>query len=345
MVEIWYALVTVLLAAYAVLDGFDLGVGILHRTLGRTPDERAQTLATIGPFWDGNEVCLIAAGGTLLLAFPAALASALSGFYLAIFMVLWALLGRGLSIELRQHVSDPLWVAFWDTAFHLCSTLLAFLLGVALGNVVRGVPLDEEGFFALQLFTTFSTHGEVGLLDWYTLLAGGFTCLALALHGALYLAWKAEAELAARARATSRRLGVVTLPAFALMSGATFWIRPDIGHAVISRPLVWAALASFVLAAVTLVGAVRAGADRRAFLASSALVVSVLAATAAAMFPSVLTSTRGTPALDAYAAAAPASSLRTALWWWPPAALLVVGYFTTLFRHHRGRLLAAAHDD
>lgn len=349
MVEIWFALVVALLAAYATLDGFDLGVGILHRILGRTAEERAQSIAAIGPFWDGNEVCLIAAGGSLLLAFPAALASALSGFYLAIFMVLWALLGRGLSIELRQHLNDPLWLAFWDSAFSLCSTLLAFLLGVALGNVVRGVPLHDDGYFTLQLFTTFSPHGEVGLLDWYTVLAGVFTTVALAVHGSLYLAWKAEPELAARARPLSRKLAWAASPLFAALSAATFWLRPDMLHGLSTRPLAWAALLLLACSGAVLGWSLRTatppGSDRRAFLASSGLIVGVMAATACSMFPTMLASTRATPGIDAYTAAAPASSLRTALFWWPVAAVLVVVYFTTLFRHHRGRLLAAAHDE
>ena len=345
MVELWFALVCLLLAAYATLDGFDLGVGIVHRVLGRTPEERAQTLATIGPFWDGNEVCLIAAGGTLFLAFPAALASALSGFYLAIFMMLWSLLGRGLSIELRQHVNDPLWIAFWDTAFAVCSTLLAFLLGVAFANLVRGVPLREDGFFTLQLFTTFMPRGEVGLLDWYTVLSGMFTTVALAVHGCLYLAWKADEALAVRAHRLARRLALAAIPLFVALSVATFWLRPDMGRALAHRPLGWLALAALVVAAGTLAWSLRTRADRRTFLASSALIVSVVAATATAVFPIMLASTHDAPPLDAYTAAAPDSSLRAAAYWWPAAALLAVGYFTILFRHHRGRLQALAHDE
>lgn len=345
MVEMWFVLVCGLLAAYATLDGFDLGVGVVHRFLGRSPEERAQTLATIGPFWDGNEVCLIAAGGTLFLAFPAVLASALSGFYLAIFMLLWSLLGRGLSIELRQHVNDPLWIAFWDTAFAVCSTLLAFLLGVAFANVVRGVPLREDGFFTLQLFTTFMPHGEVGLLDWYTVLSGVFTTVALAVHGCLYLAWKAEEALAARAHRLGRTLALVAIPLFLALSVATFWLRPDMGRALVARPLGWLALAALAAAGATLALSLRTRRDRRTFLASSALIVSVVAATATAVFPTMLKSTHEAHSLDAYAAAAPASSLRAAAYWWPVAAVLVVSYFTILFRHHRGRLQALAHDE
>lgn len=345
MVELWFALVCVLLAAYATLDGFDLGVGILHRFLGRTEDERSAIITTIGPFWDGNEVCLIAAGGTLLMAFPAVLGSALSGFYLAIFMLLWSLLGRGLSIELRHHVHDPLWIAFWDTAFAATSTLIAFLLGVAFANVVRGVPLHEDGYFSLQLFTSFSPRGEVGLLDWYTLLSGVFTVVALAVHGAMYLAWKSEPAMAARARAASRPLLLAAAPLFVALSVATFVLRPDMLQALATRPLAWLFGAGFVASAVGLAIALRAGADRRAFLASCGLIVSVVAATAATVFPVMLASTRAAPSITAYAAAAPVSSLRVAAYWWPVAALLVVGYFTTIFRHHRGRLLAAIHHD
>jgi cytochrome d ubiquinol oxidase subunit II len=139
MVELWYAIVALMLTAYVVLDGFDLGAGALHLFVARTDTERRQVLAAIGPYWDGNEVWLLASGGALLVAFPKALAVGLSGFYLAIFFLLWTLLLRGISIEFRSHVEAPLWRAFWDAVFGCASGLLAILFGAALGNLLRGV--------------------------------------------------------------------------------------------------------------------------------------------------------------------------------------------------------------
>src|SRR5690242_5699496 len=137
MVEAWYVIVTALFGVYVLLDGFDFGAGMVRPLVARTEAERRQVLAAIGPFWDGNEVWLLAAGGALFLAFPGALASGVSGFTFAIFLVLWCLMGRGLAIELRAHVPDGMWRSFWDTLFVLSSTLLAVFFGVAFGNLVR----------------------------------------------------------------------------------------------------------------------------------------------------------------------------------------------------------------
>src|SRR5271154_4551231 len=144
MAGLWFWIVAAMIATYVVLDGFDLGAGAIYLVAAKTNDERRRVLRAIGPVWDGNEVWLIAAGGTLYFAFPVLYASAFSGFYLALMMVLWLLILRGISIELRGHIDGPLWKPFWDLVFGVSSTLLALLLGVALGNVVRGVPLDSS---------------------------------------------------------------------------------------------------------------------------------------------------------------------------------------------------------
>ncbi len=190
MEAIWFAIVSAMLAVYAVLDGFDFGVGILHRLVARTDEERRTVLAAIGPIWDGNEVWLIAAGGVLFVAFPRVYATAFSGFYLALIIVLWLLILRGVSIEFRSHQENPLWREFWDTIFMVASALLAVVFGATLGNLIRGVPVGEDGLRGMPLFTNFRTGREPGILDWYTGLVGLFTLVALAIHGALYLAWK-----------------------------------------------------------------------------------------------------------------------------------------------------------
>src|SRR5467141_3702627 len=143
MGTIWFWLVAIMIAIYVLLDGFDLGAGAIHLLVAKTDEERRQVLASIGPVWDGNEVWLIAAGGTLYFAFPALYASSFSGFYLPLMMVLWLLILRGISIELRTHVDNRLWKSLWDAVFAGASTLLAVFFGAALGNVIRGVPLDH----------------------------------------------------------------------------------------------------------------------------------------------------------------------------------------------------------
>ena len=188
MEMLWFGIAAAMVAVYVVMDGFDFGSGALHLVVARDDRERRQVLAAIGPFWDGNEVWLLAAGGVLFLAFPKVLASGLSGFYLAIMLVLWTLILRGISIEFRSHVGDAMWRSFWDGVFFVASTLAPVLFGAALGNLLRGVPLDERGWFALPLFESFSPLGALGILDWYTVLAGLFALASVAHHGALFLA-------------------------------------------------------------------------------------------------------------------------------------------------------------
>ena len=182
---VWFAIVSAMLTVYVILDGFDFGAGILHRFVARTDEERRTVLAAIGPVWDGNEVWLMAAGGVLFMAFPRVYSAAFSGFYMALMIVLWLLILRGIAIESRSHQENPLWREFWDTTFSLSSALLALVLGAALGNVVRGVPLDATGSFAIPLFTDFQPGVHPGVFDWYTALVGAFTLCVLAGHGAL----------------------------------------------------------------------------------------------------------------------------------------------------------------
>ena len=170
MEAIWFCLVALMIAAYVLLDGFDLGAGAIHLLVAKTNDERRQVLASIGPVWDGNEVWLVAAGGTLYFAFPALYASGFSGFYLPLMIVLWLLILRGISIEFRNHIRSAVWQPLWDFLFCASSLLLAVFYGVALGNVVRGVPLDASGYFFEPLWTNFRLGQETGILDWYTIL-------------------------------------------------------------------------------------------------------------------------------------------------------------------------------
>src|SRR5246127_5427427 len=196
---IWFWLVAVMIAIYVLLDGFDLGVGAIHFLVAKTMEERRQVLASIAPVWDGNEVWLIAAGGTLYFAFPALYASAFSGFYLPLMIVLWLLILRGASIEFRNHIKSAVWVPLWDFLFCASSLLLAVFFGAALGNVVRGVPLDASGYFFEPLWTDFRLGEETGVLDWYTILVGVLALLALVMHGGLWVQMKTSGEVSSRA--------------------------------------------------------------------------------------------------------------------------------------------------
>ncbi|MEA2455383.1 MAG: cytochrome bd ubiquinol oxidase subunit, partial [Thermoleophilaceae bacterium] len=157
----WFCFLAFMITMYVVLDGFDLGVGALHLLLGRTEEQREQATEAIGPVWNGNEVWLIAAGGVLFMIFPKIYAAAFSGLYFGLILVLGLLVGRGLGLELRHQIANPLWREACDVVFALSSAALAFVFGVALGNVVRGVPLGADGYFHLPLFE---------ILNWYAVL-------------------------------------------------------------------------------------------------------------------------------------------------------------------------------
>src|ERR1700724_1163857 len=225
---VWFCLVAIMITVYVLLDGFDLGAGAIHLLVAKTDEERVQVLASIGPVWDGNEVWLIAAGGTLYFAFPALYASGFSGFYLPLMMVLWLLILRGASVEFRNHLQSEGWEPLWDWLFCASSALLAVFFGAALGNVVRGVPLDASGYFFEPLWTDFRLGGQTGILDWYTILVGLLSLLALAMHGGLWVQMKPSGAVSSRAGKLAGRAwwGVMVLTT--LVTPATFRVQPQV---------------------------------------------------------------------------------------------------------------------
>jgi len=339
METLWFSLVGLMLTLYVVFDGFDLGAGITQLAIARTPEERRTILATIGPVWDGNEVWLLAAGGALYAAFPLLYASGLSGFYLPLMIVLWLLILRGIAIEFRNHLAGPVWAPFWDAIFAGASAVLALTFGVALGNVVRGVPLDRSGYFFVPLWTDFRVSPEPGVFDWYTVLVGLATVAALGLHGALWVAMKAPLDLAARAR----RLAAVALPVVAaltlLVTIATFRVQPRISASLAANHagFLGPALALSGLLAVAICG--RRGIDALAFLGSTAYLAGMLASVFAGLHPLVLPAS-GDPALalTIHNTASGAYALRVGLVWWTLGMALVSGYFIITYRHFAGRL-------
>ena len=341
MAEVWYAIVALMLAAYVVLDGYDFGAGMLHRIVARSDDERRRVLAAIGPFWDGNEVWLLAAGGALFLAFPAALAAGLSGFYFAIFLVLWCLIARGVAIEFRSHLADSMWRAFWDTVFPSSSLLLALLFGVALGNIVRGVPVDADGWFTLALFTDFSTRPPVGILDGYTLAVGAFAVTALLAHGGAFLALRTDDEVRARSVLAGRRALIVTAVAWPLVTWATAFVRPGFFEAFGSRPLAWGCIAVAVAGMLAAFVAPIRGRDGWAFAGTSAFLAGLLAATAVCVYPALLHAVPDSArSLTVTGTASPDGSLRSALAWYPIGIVLAIAYQVIVARLHRGRARA-----
>jgi cytochrome bd ubiquinol oxidase subunit II len=339
MEMIWFWLVALMLAAYVVLDGFDLGVGMLHLFVARREEERRGLIRTIGPVWDGNEVWLLAAGGTLYFAFPLLYASGFSGFYLPLMIVLWLLILRGIGIELRMHLETPVWRGLFNGAFGIGSFLLAIFYGAALGNVVRGVPLGSDGYFFLPLWTNWQVGPSPGVLDWYTVLAGVVAAVALALHGAYYAALKTEGELNRRARRAARTLwpGLVVLTAASL--AATLSIRPSLLDNYRAWPVLYAVpvLVAASLAAMWLRD--RKGDERGAFLSSCAYLALMLVGAAAALYPNLLVSTTD-PKLNitVYNARSGAYALSVGLIWWSLGMALAAGYFVFVYRMFRGKI-------
>ena len=345
MPSVFYLLLCAMLVAYALLDGFDFGAGILHLFVAKDDDERRTVFAAIGPVWDGNEVWLIAAGGVLFFAFPHAYAAAFSGLYLPLMMVLWLLILRGLSIEFRSKLAHPLWRAGFDGTFALASIAMALVLGVALGNVVRGVPIDEQGWFHEDLFTDFRMSGQrLGAIDLYTALVGVFAIAALATHGAAYLAWKTSGAVNDRARAAAKRLWPATLALAAVVTSATAATQPEHFAAFARRPWVWPLPAVAIAAGVVGMRAVASGKELRAFAASCTFLGALLAATSLTLFPVLLRSaTDPSRSIDAAGAANAANghdTLATGLAILTPALLLAIGYFVYLYRSFRGKVSA-----
>jgi len=343
VVELWFAIAALMMTAYVVLDGFDLGAGALHLYVARTDQERRQVLAAIGPYWDGNEVWLLATGGALFVAFPPVLASGLSGFYFAIFLVLWSLILRGVSIEFRSHIEHPLWRAAWDFVFFAGSAVLPVLFGAALGNLLRGLPIDGHGNFALALFTDFSAKPPVGILDWYTILAGVFGLLAITGHGATFLAWKTDGAVHARSRRAAMWFYGAVAVLWPLATLLTGYVNPDLFAALPGRPLAWVAV---LVALAGLIGVglgLRTRRELQTFLGSCAFLTGMLVATAACIFPVMLRSVGGDgQSLTAYNASVPVASLRIAFSWWILGFPLAGFYLFTLFRIHRGKAVAAS---
>jgi cytochrome d ubiquinol oxidase subunit II len=269
-----FLLVGVLVVGYAVLDGFDLGVGIVS-LFARSQEERNLHVAAIGPVWDGNEVWLLATGNVLFGAFPLVFTTVLSGFYLAFILLLAALVARAVAIEFRLLHPSPLWGRFWDGAFALGSLASAYLLGMAVGNVLRGVPVGP-GFVWQGSFVEF--------LNPYGLLIGLVSCVLLLMHGALYLWMKTEGPWSDRFRRTALYAYAVFLPLYGVAVAATGFVSPLLFRKTGS--LVFGGVITLLAASLAAIPCmIRTGMKGGAFLASSASVVLLIIVTASSVYP------------------------------------------------------------
>lgn len=339
MIAFWYAVASFMLVVYVALDGRNFGAGILSRAVAKTPAERRQVIAAIGPLWSWHEVWLVGFGGTLAAVFPKLLASAFSGYYLALFLILWCLILRGISLEVGGHINDRLWQAFWDGVFALANLLLAILFGAAAGNLIRGVPLDSQGNFSMAFFSDFRPWGNVGLLDWYTVSVAVFAVIILCAHGASYLALKTEGPVHDRSAQWANRLWPAVVPAFVAISIESWVVRPDLPSRAASNPVCWLGLVVVVAATFALVSGLLARRELRAFLGSNFLIAGLLITGGACIYPIMLHSTIAPEnSLTAYSVASGTQGLVLAATWWPLGFALAIVYFVFISRRYAGKV-------
>ena len=338
MPTLWFAIIAVMLTCYVVLDGFDIGAGAIHLLAARTDGERRKIIRAIGPVWDGNEVWLLATGGVLYFVFPQLYASSFSGFYLPLMMVLWLLMLRAIGIEFRAHIEQEVWKKFFDGIFALASILLAIFYGAALGNVIRGVPLGDDHYFFLPLFTNWRVGPQPGILDWYTVLSGVLALVALANHGGHYVALKTDGELNWRARRMAFLLWPVQLSLTLLSLIATLWIRPELLDNYQAAPVGFVIPLAVFGSLVAMLLLSRKGNDWGAFLASTLYLAFMLVGAVFALYPVILPAIDARYSLTIQNSVTSSYALGIGLRWWIVGMVLAIGYFVFIYRMFRGKV-------
>jgi cytochrome d ubiquinol oxidase subunit II len=280
---IWFVLLGILLIGYAILDGFDLGVGALH-LFSKGDTERRTMLNAIGPVWDGNEVWLVTAGGALFAAFPHAYATAFSGFYLAFMFLLFALIFRAVAIEFRSKEPMPWWRQLWDVAFCIASVIASILYGVALGNLVVGLPIDEQMEY---------TGGFFNLLTPYTICVGIFTLVLFTMHGAIYLYLKTEGVLQEKARGWIYRAFYAFLVMYVVTTVYTLLVFPHMVGNFTTFWWVWIIVLLKTMAIANIPRALHKGWPERAFISSCCVVAALLFLFGIGVYPNLIVSSLG----------------------------------------------------
>jgi len=346
----WYIILAIMLTGYVILDGYDFGAGIIHLFLAKKEEDKQKIVKSIGPFWDANEVWLIAAGGVLFFAFPKLYASAFSGFYLPLIIVLWLLIFRAIGLELRGQVRNVLWENFWDRAFGIASLLLALFFGAALGNVIRGVNLGEvvngvstyepHNFFLPLWNPEFSPNSEeLGIIDWFTLLLGVISVIALAIHGANWIILKTNSSLNERLKVIVFRLTIALIALIILSFFVWHLVEPDPFINFMEMPYLWIFP---LITLLGLVGLLRVGKWKKewvGFLSSSFFLAGALASSFVSIFPKLLPSTNSVnPSLTYKNASTAQYGLQVGVYWYVIAAILLAVYMVVQYRIFRGKM-------
>lgn len=346
----WYIVLMTMLTIYVILDGYDFGAGIIHLFFAKKEKDKKAITNAIGPFWDANEVWLIAVGGVLFFAFPTLYASSFSGFYLPLIMILWLLIFRAIGLELRGLVHNKMWETIWDKAFGISSFLLALFFGIALGNIVRGVNLGmvtdgvsahEAHYFFLPLWnTTFSPQAEhLGIIDWFTLLLGVIGVIALTIHGANWIIFKTNSDLNQKLKSVIFNLNFVLLGL--VIFSLTIWhiIEPQPFHNFMEYPWLWIFPLITFTGIFGLFNVKKFKKDGLGFLFSSLFLFGGLVSTVSSIFPKVLPSTNNVnPSLTLYNVAADEYGLTVGVYWFAIAAVLVAIYMIIQYRVFKGKM-------
>ncbi len=346
----WYLVLMFMLAIYVILDGYDFGAGIIHLFFAKNEKDKKAITNAIGPFWDANEVWLIASGGVLFFAFPTLYAASFSGFYLPLIMILWLLIFRAIGLELRGQVHNPMWESVWDKAFGIASLLLALFFGIALGNIVRGVNLGmvengistQEGhYFFLPLWNaSLSPEAEhLGIIDWFTALLGIISVVALTIHGANWIIFKTNSSLNPKLKKINFVLTII-LSALVVLS-LTVWHfideNPFQNFTENSLLLIFPMI--MILGLVGLFKVKSFKKDGIGFLFSSIFLFGGLTSTVASIFPKVLPSTNQiNPSLTIYNTAANDYGLSVGVYWFAIAAILVAIYVFIQYKVFKGKM-------
>jgi len=342
LADIWFVLIGVLFTGYAIFDGFDLGVGTLYPFLGKTESDKSVMRQSIGPIWDGNEVWLLTAGGALFAAFPPVYATVFSGFYLALMLLLFALIFRAASLEFRH--ADPAWARFWDWSFFLGSAIPALLFGVAVGNIIRGVPLTQSGEFIAGGGTPVFGGNLLFALNPYAVFVGVLGLVWILLQGASWLALKTTGDMRERSVKLRRPLLVAFAVIFAGGAAATAFFVPDAFARATGSPLGWTFIVVVIAGAVLAWVSGQRGADRQAFYGSSLAVAGMVGVWAASIFPALVPSLGPGEALSVANSSSSDLTLTTMLIIAAIGVPLVLFYFFLIYKTYAGRIEPAQAD-
>lgn len=326
---IWFLLIAVLLIGYAILDGFDLGVGVLH-LFTKSEDEKRVNINAIGPVWDGNEVWLLTGGGALFAAFPIVYATVFSGFYIALMLLLFALIFRAVSFEFRGKVESEKWKGVWDLAFGLGSLLPAVLFGVAIGNILRGVPLNENGTFTGSFFT---------LLNPYSILVGILSLVLFTMHGSIYLAMKTSGNQLERMKNIAPRLWMAFVALYVIATIYSFFEAGFLFQSIITYPLFWILFIPMLAAIIYIPVALKSEKFGRALFTSSFTIACMMGLMAISLFPRLVPSlTDLSYSLTIYNASSSERTLFTMLIIALIGMPFVIGYTIYIYSAFKGKV-------